>query len=59
MDKRVGVCMAVAAGIIAYTLITLAAMLPIAKYMWVGFLPMILYFCTGAQKDWKLAWKMF
>ncbi len=59
MDKSISLCMAGAAALVAYLLITLAGTLPIAGYMWVGFLPMILYFCTGAEKDLKLCSKMF
>jgi len=51
--RSIEMCIAIAAGIVTFVFIFLAGMLPFARYMWVGFLTMIVYFSTGAQSDSK------
>ena len=48
--RSVGFCIAVASAVTTMALVTVAGMTPFVRFMWIGFLPMIVYFACGTHR---------
>lgn len=60
MKLKIGFWVALASGLVAYTLISLFPLLPIDnRYMWMGMIPMMMYFATGSSLDKRTYARMF
>lgn len=57
-QNRIGFCIGVGGGVTAFILCTLASYTPLIQFLWVGFMSMIIYFATGADKSLGMAAKM-
>jgi hypothetical protein len=56
--KNIGTCIGLAGGITAFILCILVGNTQFVRYLWVGFLSMIIYFAAGGDRDWKLCGRM-
>ena len=52
-------CRAIAGGLTAYILSTIASHTPIASFTWAGFFSLLIYLATGKQKSWSMIATMF
>ncbi|MCC8122243.1 MAG: DUF1097 family protein [Oscillospiraceae bacterium] len=57
-QQKIGLCIGIGGGITAFVLCTLASYTPLIQFLWVGFMSMIIYFATGADKSFSMAGKM-
>lgn len=56
--RNIGMCIAIAGGITAFVLCMIFGQTQFARYLYIGFLSMIIYFAAGGNKDWKLCARM-